>query len=338
MNTWYVKVPRQNAENVRVKLLSRGVFDASRAILREGSAILFPAIHQIPLRGVVFVHRTSAAIPIKPRSLSEALKGTLAPSEIRALPSGFDVIGDIAVIELPDVLLKRSKAIAQALLSTFTHLKVVALKASPVSTQFRVRGIQVVAGEHRTVTVHREFGCRYKLDVASAYFSPRLGTERMRVARQVLDGESVLVMFAGVGPYAILIAKTRTPRDVVAIELNPAAVLFMQENARINKVNVKTIQGDVRSVTPKLGLFDRIVMPLPKDAGDFLDVALPTVRAKGVVHFYDFAETPGNSARRVRGLCRALGYRICILDAVVCGSYAPRINRVCVDFKVLGRK
>jgi tRNA G37 N-methylase Trm5 len=79
-------------------------------------------------------------------------------------------------------------------------------------------------------------------------------------------------------------------------------------------------------------------MPLPKYAGDFLDVALPVARKNGIIHFYDFAEKPEESAERVRQLCRSLGYKIRVINAVVCGSYSPRISRVCVDFKVLGRK
>ena len=336
LSTLYVKVPRLKAECVREKLLSRCVFDKTRRILAESDFILLPVNEKISIRGCSFVQRKSPSIQLKPQSLFEALAGKLTPLELQALPSGFDVIGDIAIIELPDLLLKEKKTIAQALLSTFSHLKVVALKSSPVSTQYRVRGICVIAGEKRTVTVHREYGCLYKLDVASAYFSPRLGNERMRVARKVKEGERVLVLFAGVGPYAILIAKTRKPLEVVAVELNPAAVSFMKENARINKVNIRVIEGDVRAVVPELGTFDRVIMPLPKDAGDFLDVALPKARANGVVHFYDFAEKPADSARKVQELCIKLGYRIRILEAVVCGSYSPHINRVCVDFKVCG--
>lgn len=335
MNNLYFRAARGKAENVRRRLMQLGVFDRSRKIIRENSFIFLPLLKKISLKEGVLTRKTSLRAELKPRSLKEALKGKLSPRELKILPSAFDLIGDIAVLEIPEKLLKRKRIIANALLKTFSNIKVVAAKTSPVSTEFRVRGIRIIAGEKRTVTVHKEYGCLYRLDVASAYFSPRLGAERMRVAGQVKGGERVLVMFAGVGPYAILIAKLRNPREVVAVELNPRAAGFMEENARLNKVNINVIQGDVRSVVPNLGKFDRIVMPLPKDAGYFLDITLPALNKNGVVHLYDFAETPTKAAAKVSEICQGLGYKIKILDSVFCGSYSPKISRICVDFKVI---
>jgi len=337
VNDLYVKAPKQAAESVRRRLIVSGVFDGGREIVREGGFILFPVLQDASVEGCPLVRKKPVYADLRPRSLRGALEGRLSESELRLLPSSFDVIGDIAVIEIPDGLLHLKNVVGEALLRAFSSIRVAAMKSSPVSTEFRVRGLEVIAGENRTVTLHREFGCVYRLDVASAYFSPRLGGERMRVAGKVSEGERVLVMFAGVGPYAILIAKTRSPAVVVAVELNPLAVDFMEENARINKVNVNCILGDVRAVVPSLGLFDRIVMPLPKDAGNFLDVALPALCAGGVVHFYDFAEKPGDSAERVAVLCGRLGYEMEVLDSVCCGSFSPKLNRVCVDFKVVGK-
>jgi tRNA (guanine37-N1)-methyltransferase len=111
----------------------------------------------------------------------------------------------------------------------------------------------------------------------------------------------------------------------------------MAGNARLNKVAVLSIKGDVRDATPLLGKFDRVVMPLPKDAGDFLDVALPALKNGGVIHFYDFAGSPDESASNVVKICRKLGYKIKVLDAVSCGSYSPQLGRVCVDLKILGK-
>lgn len=339
MKDLYLKVQKAVAEDARRRLISSGVFDRSRVVLRESNFILLPVSRRASFAGGVMSKRNSKISCLKPRSLQEALQGRLSESEISLLPSAFDIVGDIAVLDLPDALLKRKRAIGNALLRTFRNIKVVALKASPVSSEYRVRGLTVVAGEKRTVTVHREYGCRYRLDASMMYFSPRLGQERMRVASQVAVGERVLVMFAGAGPYAVLIAKKRSPREVVSVELNPAAVCFMRENVGLNKVGgvVRVMEGDVRNVVPNLGKFDRIIMPLPKDACDFLDVALPAVKKGGVIHFYDFSGSPEESAKKVAKICRSLGYRIKVLDAVSCGSYSPQLGRVCVDFKVLGK-
>lgn len=335
----YVKTAREKAEDVRRRLLSLSVLDKDRGIIRDDEFIYFPVLRAVSLPGCVVVRKKACMFKARPRSLRDALRERLSESELALLPSAFDLVGDIAVLDLPDVLLKRSRVIANALLGTFRNIHVVAVKVSPVSLEYRVRGVKVIAGEKRTVTVHKEHGRLYKVDVSSVYFSPRLGGERMRVASKVMDGERVLVMFAGIGPYVILIARKRRPREVVAVELNPKAVDFMRENVALNKVGgvVKVVEGDVRNVVPNLGRFDRIIMPLPKDAGDFLDVALPAANKNCVVHFYNFASTTEESAKKAAVLCRKLGYRVKILDAVYCGSYSPELSRVCVDFKVLGR-
>lgn len=270
----------------------------------------------------------------RPRSLKEALKDQLTEEQLERLPRSFDVIGDIAIIETPDELKSKRRLIGKTLLNTFKNIKVVLGKSSNIETEYRTRKLKRLAGEKRTDTAHKEYGCTYKLDVKETYFSPRLGTERMRVASQVSDGERVLVMFAGVGPYAILIAKKKEPKEVVAVELNPSAVRYMRDNAKLNKVEVKMVEGDVREESPKLGKFDRVVMPLPKDAGDFLDVALPAMNPKGIIHFYDFAHDTKDTEEKVKKIAAGLGYPIEILNTVECGSYSPCLSRVCIDLRV----
>ncbi|MCX6695353.1 MAG: hypothetical protein NTU61_03570 [Candidatus Altiarchaeota archaeon] len=110
----------------------------------------------------------------------------------------------------------------------------------------------------------------------------------------------------------------------------------MNENVKLNKLgNVVVIEGDVKKEAPKLeGRFDRIIMPLPKDAGSFLDVSLPLLKKSGMVHFYDFARTPEDSANKVKKITSDLGYEIKVVEALECGSYSPCLSRMCVDFKI----
>ncbi len=268
----------------------------------------------------------------KPRSLHEALSGKLADDELEMVPRSFDVIGDIAIIELPDGIDKT--LVGSALLETFKHIKTVAVKKTEVGTQYRTREVEVVAGAGRTETMHTEHGCRYLLDVSKAYFSPRLGTERMRVADKVQDGERVLVMFAGVGPYAILIAKKKKPAEVVAVELNPDAVDYMKTNIKLNKVKVTAVLGDAGEEAKNHGMFDRIVMPLPKDAGDFLDAAIPALNKNGTIHFYTFEKDCKEAETKVKEICEGLCCKIHVDKCVVCGSYSPAVSRICVDFRI----
>lgn len=271
----------------------------------------------------------------KPRSLRHALESSLSSKELDLLPRSYDLIGDIAILDLPEELINKKNLIGGKLIETFKNINVVANKKSDVGKQYRTKEVEILAGDARTKTVHKEYGCRYMLDIRTAYFSPRLGTERMRVAAQVGEGERVLVMFAGVGPYAILIAKCAEPAEVVAVELNPDAVKYMKQNIKLNKVDVKVIEGDVNVEVPNLGEFDRIIMPLPKDAGDFLDVAIAALKKDGRMHYYDFAHTTVESDEKVKGICAGLGHKIQIIDSVECGSYSPCLSRTCIDFKIM---
>ncbi len=267
----------------------------------------------------------------QPRSLREALAGKLNDDESRVLPSSYTMIGDIAVLELDDRLLAKKKLIGGTLLHAFPRVRVAALKVRVVSGEYRLPGLEVIAGENRTETIHREFGCAYKLDVAQTYFSPRLASERMRVVGQIRDWERVLVMFAGVGPYAILAAK-KSRSEITAAELNPKAVEYMRQNVLMNKVMVNVIEGDVRATVPMLGLFDRIIMPLPKQADTFLDIALPALRKDGVIHYYTFAHNKLEATEQLTEAVVSFGRKLRILGTFRCGSYSPSISRICVEF------
>jgi tRNA (guanine37-N1)-methyltransferase len=230
----------------------------------------------------------------KPRNLVEALAGKI-PSDILAeLPRSFDIIGDLAILELRPPIVHFEESIALALLETQSNVKGVFAKTGPITGHERVRPLRYLAGEDRTVTVHQEFGCSFKVDLAGVFFSPRLSTEHQRVAGQVVLGETVVDMFAGVGPFSILIAKTVRDVKVEAIDSNPVAARFAEENALTNRVESKigVHLGDAREVAGELGhIATRVIMNHPSAAREFVgeacDLLLPS---GGVVHYYTFAE------------------------------------------------
>ncbi|MFB6216740.1 MAG: class I SAM-dependent methyltransferase family protein, partial [Candidatus Aenigmatarchaeota archaeon] len=154
------------------------------------------------------------------------------------------------------------------------NVKTILLKKGGLKGEYRVGDYEILYGEE-TETVHKEFGCRFRVDPTKVYFSERFSTERKRVVDQIKDGEKVLVMFAGVGPFAIMAAKLANPGKVVAVEKNPDGAEYLKENAELNKVEdvVEGIEGDVAEVVPELGTFDRIIMPLPESAQEFLPLA-----------------------------------------------------------------
>ncbi|MFN3384599.1 MAG: class I SAM-dependent methyltransferase, partial [Archaeoglobaceae archaeon] len=168
-------------------------------------------------------------------SLKEALKDKLREEELKILRRSFEIVGNVAIIEIPDELMHRSDLIVSAILSRHKNVKTVLRKVGEVSGAFRVAKYEKLHGEE-TETIAKEYGCRFLVDPTKAYFSSKLSTERERIAKLVKDGERVLVMFAGVGPYAIVIAKLSKPREVVGVELNSVAVDYFRKNIKLNKV------------------------------------------------------------------------------------------------------
>ncbi len=272
--------------------------------------------------------------------LKDVLKGKLTKKELELVPRSFDIVGDVAIIEIPRGLGKRKRIIADALRSLHPRIKTVCSKKGERTGDFRLRPLQVLLGKE-TRTEHVESGCRFRLDLRDSYFSGREGTERRRVAGQVKRGEHVLVMFSGVGPFAIVIAKTQPAVGKVhALEINKKAHESALENVRINRVQAKVVPvcGDVRRVCPKLKQkFDRIVMPLPKGAHDFLDVAFRCVKKGGMIHLYhvDSEEDLYSAAlKMIKKAALHAGKKVKVVNLQRVLPYGPRAWKICIDFRV----
>jgi len=264
--------------------------------------------------------------------LKDSLANLLTKKELECAPSGFDIIGDIAIIEIADLLAKKEKKIGQALLSLFKNIKVVAKKTSIRKGKYRLNSLKVIAGEKRKTTIHVESGLRMALDVEKCYFSPRLSTERLRIASLVKPNERILVMFSGIAPYQLVLAKHSKAKSIVGVEVNPIAHKFALQNIRKFSEKITLYKGDIKKIAPKLGIFDRIIMPLPKSAVEFVPIALKLVK-KGTLHVYDF-EKDGEfnlGIQKVKKACSLVKRKCKILRVVKVGQNAPRSYRICID-------
>jgi len=273
--------------------------------------------------------------------LKDILKDKLPAKQLELLPRAFDIVGDIAIIEVPDELKKYEKQIAKAVPVLQKSIKAVYRKVGGHLGELRIQKLKHLYGEKRTETIHRENNVMLKLDVAKAYFSPRQSTERKRIYLQIKKPEDVLVMFSGIGPFVMSIAKNTSAKAVYGVELNKNAHKYTLVNAKLNKVEAKVrlFCGDVRKIVPKIGMkFDRIVMPLPKGAESFLPLAFSAAKKGAIIHFYDFEkeeDIPKKAAEKVKLAAAAEKRKIKILAVEKCGQLAVRAYRVCVDFKVL---
>ena len=276
-----------------------------------------------------------------PNDMRKALRGQLSEADLRQFRA-FDVVGDIAVVKLPPALLPKKRLIGQALLDMQKNVRIVLNQTSPVKGEYRTRELEVIAGEGGTETTYYETGCIFQVDLTKAYFSPRLATERLRVARLVKPGEAVTNLFAGVGSFSLVIARHSQAAIIYSIDINPTAFDYMQTNIRINRVGdrVVALQGDAREVvrTRLAGKADRVLMPLPELSHDFLDVALSALKPSGgVVHFYDFGEEPyvfGPSLDFARKFAGERGMRANLLAARRVRSYATRCYHVVLDLLI----
>lgn len=267
----------------------------------------------------------------------------------------FDQIGSIAILE--DRSGAEPKKLAQKIMRNNRNIKTIALKASELRGKYRVRKLKIIAGKKTTLTTYRESGCVFELDIAKVYFSPRLSFERQRIAQQVKNGEKILVLFAGVGPYAIVIAKKlktegknagKKAAEIIAIELNPAAVKFMKRNIELNKVGemVTAVKGDVAKVLSAYRSWaDRVIMPLPHTAEKYLPQAIRSTAKGGIVHFYTFSENRGENKKKINPFTAAVAKvqkaakkekkKVKIISKRIVNTYATGVVQVVVDVKVL---
>ncbi len=230
------------------------------------------------------------------KTFVELLEDRLSPHLLASLPRAMDVVGNIAIIEIPPELNKYKDIIGQAILNAHKNVRTVLAKRSAVSGTYRTREFSVIAGEPKTETIHKEHGCQFYVDLAKVYFSPRLSYEHDRVASLVKESEAIIDLFAGVGPFAIQIAKTRENIKVYAVDMNPYAIELLRKNIRLNRVEDKVypILGDAKQVvkTRLFGVADRVIMNLPEKAIEFVDTACEALKSEGgTVHFYSFIKT-----------------------------------------------
>jgi tRNA (guanine37-N1)-methyltransferase len=324
-----VRVPREAGERTRQKLAAAGLLDEEYEIVVADGTLYLPVTdpdaaaesHEVVYRDV----------PTHDQQRT--------PADLLGSDPSYERLGDVAIIDEDDP--DRARETADAVLDSDLPVRAVIDRASKVKGDLRVRDWTVVAADDEasgndrpvTETVHREYSFEYLLDLSRVYFSPRLATERHRVTEQVEACERAVDMFAGVGPFVVPMAARGA--TVVGVDLNPAAIEYLRENARRNGVadRVTAIEGDVRDVANDYaGWADRIVMNLPHSADEFLDAAVTLASADCVLHYYDIQHEddpfkPGERAIRDA----ADGYDVAVRNRHVVRSYAPHELNVCLD-------
>jgi len=330
-------VPRQEGEAVRKILSDLGLLDLDLHIKREPELLLIP-IRDRPAPGELdgkyvvkeddFEQRTARF-----KNYKEAVEGV--PKELLPLlPTAFDVVGDVALIKLPEELYPYGKKIGEAMLKATPSVRIVAQDKGVQGIE-RIRELEILAGQGGFVTVHREQGMRFAVDISRCYFSPRLSTERTRVATLVRDGERVLDMFAGVGPFSVLIAKTRKVEKVIAIDINPTAIEYLKKNILLNKVeNVEPVCADAKEYIKTVDPVDRVLMNLPHTSFEYLGDAILACAEDATIHFYEMTDEAEARSKDIEALAILLGRTAKVVGTREVRTYSPTESQWAFDIKV----
>lgn len=272
--------------------------------------------------------------------LKKALDGVLSEKESDELISAFDQIGDIIIVRIPDSLLAKKKVIGKTLLENVKTANSVFCQSSPVEGDFRTRDLEIIAGQDKTETEYKEFGCRFIVDVQKAFFSPRLSNERNRIAEQILDGQTVINMFGGIGMFSIIAAKNKKC-IVYNIDINPDAVELCEKNIKLNKLSGKvfSIQGDAAQIIKEKleNKGDRVLMLLPERSDEFLDSAVAATKNNGIIHYYSHihadkkSEATKLSENHFMDISPVVSK---VLNSKIVRAVGPRYYQTVVDVKI----
>ncbi|MDO5845021.1 MAG: class I SAM-dependent methyltransferase family protein [Methanocorpusculum sp.] len=270
---WCVKVPLSEGESKRRELISSGLADRNFRPRAENGFLLIPVLSEID------------------GAVREIFKETQAREEL----ARHEQVGGIVILQDDDV--EGAKKILAARPSVHTAL----FATSPVEGEFRTKTFKVLAGVDTTETIYTEYGKRMIVDMTAAYFSARLSNERQRLLSLMREGENILDMFCGVGPFPVMLGAKAG--FVVANDINPSAVYLLQKNLGLNRLkNVVPMVGDAKNLPYELGdlKFDRIIMNLPFDAYEFLEAASKLAKPNAIIHLYSLVEKDGEHMEDIR--------------------------------------
>ena len=306
---------KEKAQDIILDLKTRNCISRDSRVFSDGDYVYIPLAgdYQLAIAG-------AEVVEIEPRlpphqSIPQAIKGS------------YDRIGDIAIIKVKDQ--KLAAALGNAIIEAGSGVKSVWMD-SGIHGEYRTRQLKWLAGDKKTLAIHTENQTRFLLDISKVYFSPRLATERMRLARKVRDGEYIIDMFAGIGPFAIIIAKLRNV-EITCIDSNPDAIKFMEESIRLNKLKgqIMPVLSKAETIMPKLPKADRIIMNLPHQSMNFIDTAKATLKDDGTIHLYiigSVSETEENMEKiRNAGLT--------VIDKRIVHGYSPAESLVSLSLR-----
>ena len=331
-----IRVNIQDIEKTKEYLIKNNFFNRDYKILVDKKYAY------LPIKNIIEgykIFNKELGISDKKDSFYDLLSKKLNKEELALIPKSFDTVGSIAILELDKNLKKYYKFIASCLIKFNKNIKTVVAKDGGHRGRYRIQNYKHLAGVNTYATVHKENGITAYLDISKVYFSQRLSNERLRIANQVKDNEKILIMFSGIGIFSLVTKKINKTSLIYNIEWNKEACKFSHKNSELNGFkDITDCCGDVRKIIPKLNIkFDRILMPAPHDATEYLDLIFEVAKKGTIVHIYDFSkedEIPKKTLEKINEVFKKFNKKYELLSWHKCGQNKPREYRICLDIKL----
>ncbi|RXA21876.1 class I SAM-dependent methyltransferase family protein [Methanosarcina sp. MSH10X1] len=337
-----IRIPPEKGEEIRKKAVREHFLDTERKIRKfrtaENAFLEIPVTEAAgkSVEGFPVLEQENPEFPEKPGSLKEYLKDFLSEAELACVPAGWQILGDIIIVSIPEALEDKKIRIAEALLSMYPKCRTV-VRDLGIEGQFRQPKRELLLGTG-TETIHKEHGCFFKQDVTKVMYSKGNLEERKRMSR-LGKGEVIVDMFAGIGYFSIPMAVHSSPEKITGIEINPESFAYLKENIRLNRVEEIFIPvcGDCSTAAPE-GTADRVLMGYVGTTHHYLEPAIKALKKSGgILHYHE--TVPDSLARtrpqeRIRKAAYALGKKVEILETRRIKKYSPGVLHVVVDARI----
>jgi len=326
-------IKKEGAEAALKRIISLGLLDKSRKILKKGNRVEIPVLQQLDEFDMVVQERPSFYRKLP--DLSVALRDEVPESCLNLLPRGWFILGEVIIVKLHPRLREYEHNIGRALLQYYPRCFTV-LADEGIAGNLRRPVRRTIVGS-RSRTVHKENGVIFHLDAREVMFSPGNLRERMRMSR-LGRGETVVDMFAGIGYFSIPMAVHSRPKMVYAIELNPYAHQFLCQNISANHVQdiVQPILGNCTTETPQ-GIADRVLMGMVQITDQYLKTGISALKPGGMLHYHQTIPSwrfPEAAIEEVRDAAEAIGRRADILKCLRVKKFSPGVVHAVIDARI----
>jgi len=254
--------------------------------------------------------------------------------------SDYDIFGNIAIMKAEGKTKKEKLAHARELLKK-PGIKTVLQKTTNVKGRLRTIKTKYILGEKNLIANYKENACIFNFNVETCYFSPRLANERQIISQKINMNDRVLVMFAGVGAYPIVIYKYKKPQKIIAVEIGRECCNYFRKNLILNKIpegRIEIIQGDVkRKVNKNLGKFDVVIMARPNLKESFLQIGLSVCKSSSILIYYGFCKDDeiNKLVENLLSEAKEIKRKIKIKEITAAGEIAPYKHRYRIEIEVL---